>query len=85
MPKNIRLSSIDLYFPEYSLDVYENNVNYALTINTWINNKYICLGTHIFSAIDAISSEKVRTFFNQKYYEKINIKFIDPYSIIYDI
>lgn len=84
IPDILKISSIDLYFPEYSLDVYENGIKYALTINTWINNKIIYLGTHIIDRNDIVAAEKVRSFYNQKYYEKINIKFIDPRSIIYD-
>lgn len=84
IPDILKISSIDLYFPEYSLDVYENGIKYALTINTWINDKIIYLGTHIIDRNDITAAEKVRSFYNQKYYEKINIKFIDPWSIIYD-
>ena len=74
IPSNIKLSNVTLYFPDYSVDTYENGLKYALTINTWINDKYIELGSFIISRNDCEASNTIRTFYNQKYYEKYKAK-----------
>lgn len=84
VPSNIKLSSVTLYFPDYSVDTYENGLKYALTINTWINDKYIELGSFIISRNDCEAANTIRTFYNQKYYEKYTVTIINPKSIVYD-
>lgn len=84
IPSNIKLSNVTLYFPDYSVDTYENGLKYALTINTWINDKYIELGSFIISRNDCEASDTIRTFYNQKYYEKYTVTIINPKSIVYD-
>lgn len=84
IPSNIKLSNVTLYFPDYSVDTYENGLKYALTINTWINDKYIELGSFIISRNDCEASDTIRTFYNQKYYEKYTVTIINPKNIVYD-
>lgn len=84
VPSNIKLSSVTLYFPDYSVDTYENGLKYALTINTWINDKYIELGSFIISRNDCEAADTIKTFYNQKYYEKYTVTIINPKSIVYD-
>lgn len=84
VPSNIKLSNVTLYFPDYSVDTYENGLKYALTINTWINDKYIELGSFIISRNDCEAADTIKTFYNQKYYEKYTVTIINPKSIVYD-
>lgn len=84
VPSNIKLSNVTLYFPDYSVDTYENGLKYALTINTWINDKYIELGSFIISRNDCEATDTIKTFYNQKYYEKYTVTIINPKSIVYD-
>lgn len=84
VPSNIKLSNVTLYFPDYSVDTYENGLKYALTVNTWINDKYIELGSFIISRNDCEAADVVKTFYNQKYYEKCTLTIINPKSIVYD-
>lgn len=84
IPSNIKLSNVTLYFPDYSVDTYENGLKYALTINTWINDKYIELGSFIISRNDCEAADTIKTFYNQKYYEKYTVTIINPKSIVYD-
>lgn len=83
IPEDINISSLNLYFPEYSVDTYEDNVEYALTINTWINDKKIYLGSYILRRNDAIAADCIKTFYNRHYYEMINVNFIDPWHLMY--
>lgn len=84
IPTIIKTSNITLYFPDYSVDTYENGLKYALTINTWINDKYIELGSFIISRNDCEAADTIKTFYNQKYYEKYTVTIINPKSIVYD-
>jgi len=84
VPPNIKLANVTLYFPDYSVDTYENGLKYALTINTWINDKYIELGSFIISRNDCEAADTIKTFYNQKYYEKYTVTIINPKSIVYD-
>ena len=83
IPNPINISSINIYFPEYSVETYKRGIKYALTINTWINNKIIYLGTYILDRSNAEAADSVKTFYNNKYFEKINVKFIDPWFLNY--
>jgi hypothetical protein len=84
VPSEIKISNVTLYFPDYSVDTYENGLKYALTINTWINDKYIELGSFIISRNDCEAADTIKTFYNQKYYEKYTVTIINPKSIVYD-
>lgn len=77
------ISSINIYFPEYGVETYEKDVDYALTINTWIHGKYVYLGTYLINRRDAIACDKVREFDGARYYEYINLKIIDPWYLVY--
>lgn len=84
VPENYyNISSINFYYPEYSIETYEQDVNYALTINTWIHGKYIYLGTFILNRKDAIACNRVREFEGTRYYEFTNIRIIDPWYLTY--
>lgn len=83
IPEKINLSSVNLYFPEYSLEKYERGVKYVLTVNTWINNNIIYLGTYLLDRSNSDAVDTVKTFYNNKYYEVINVKFIDPWFLNY--
>ena len=83
IPKYINVSSINLYFPEYSIETYERGIKYALTINTWINNKIIYLGTYIINRSDSEAADTIKKIYNNTYYEKVNVRFIDPWFLNY--
>ncbi len=83
IPESYNLSSVNLYFPTNSVESYTKNYIYALTINTWIHGHIVYLGTYIIDRRDAIACDKQKVFLNSRYYEYINIKFIDPYYITY--
>ena len=83
IPEYINISSVNVYFPEYSVETYERGTKYSLTINTWINNKIVYLGTYIINRSDSEAVDSIKTFYNNKYYEKVNVKFIDPWFLNY--
>lgn len=82
--KAINTSKINIYFPEFSVDTYERGVKYILTVNTWINNKIIYLGSFIINRQDCVAADKIRSFYNEKYYEMLSFEIIDPFDLIFD-
>ena len=83
-PQTYNISSFDLYFPRFSVDTYIKNVYYVLTLNTWINDECIFLGSYLIDRKNAIACNKgVRKFLNDEYYEYIRVNTIDPFYLIY--
>jgi hypothetical protein len=84
IPDSYKTCIFDVYFPRFSVDTYNSNVSYVLTINTWINSKAVYLASVLLSRNDAIASSTVKTFLNDEYYEHIEIEAIDPTYLQYD-
>ncbi len=83
-PSSRDISKFRIFFPRFSVDTYETNVRYILTINTWVNGHRIFLYTGLLDRADALApSEGIRTFLNDRYFECIDIECIDPYYLIY--
>ena len=83
MPSVYDVSSVNIYFPRFSVETYERNVKYALTINTWIHGHIIYLGNYIIDRNDVVAADTIRKFANEDYYEYLNVKIIDPWDIVY--
>lgn len=77
-----KVSYADLYFPLFSADTYQNHVLYALTLNTWIHDRRVYLGTYLLSRTDAVASP-THTFIGNRYYEKIRIQIPNVYELTY--
>lgn len=77
-----KVSKITLYFPIHSVDTYAKPY-YALTTNTWINGKYVYLGTFIFDRSQALATQKITQSQSHSYYECIEFQIVDPRDIIY--
>lgn len=83
-PQTYHISSFDLYFPRFSVDTYQRNVYYVLTLNTWINNTCVYLGSYLIDRKNAIAcSRGVRKFLNDEYYEYVRVNTVDPFYLIY--
>lgn len=84
IPDIFNISSFDLYFPRYSVETYEKNVYYALTLNTWINGVPVYLGSFLIDRKQALAPNNgKKVFLNDDYYEYVRIRTIDPYYLIY--
>jgi len=84
IPSTYNVSAFDLYFPRYSVDTYERNVYYVLTLNTWINGRCVYLGSYLIDRKNAVApSTGVRKFLNEEYYEYIRVETVDPFYLIY--
>lgn len=84
IPELYNISSFNIYFPRYSVDTYEKNVKYVLSINTWVRGKYVYLGSWLLDRSECKAIETgPKTFFNDQYYEYTQFKTIDPYYFIY--
>lgn len=84
LPLTYDKSVIRFNFPEFSPEVYDADVYYMLNINTWINGKYVYLGSKLFSRYDALANETTKFFDSHKYFESIEIPIIDPFDIQYN-
>ena len=83
-PVTYNISSFNLYFPRFSVETYERNVKYVLSINTWIRGKYVYLGSFVIDRSNCLAiGTGPKTFFNDKYYEYVRLETIDPYYFIY--
>lgn len=84
LPNTYNISSFDLFFPRYSVETYNTNVSYVITINTWINGVCVFLGSKLINRNNALAPENgVRKFLNDEYYEYIRINCVDPFNLIY--
>lgn len=81
IPNNPKLNRIRLYFPLFSVDTYHTGHKYALTVNTWICGKCVLLGTYIINRYDSLAIHK--NFFNENYYECVDLPILDPLDLIY--
>lgn len=83
-PQTYNISSFDLYFPRFSVDTYQKGVYYILTLNTWINDTCVFLGSYLIDRKNAVaSSQGVRKFLNDEYYEYIRVNTVDPFYLNY--
>lgn len=72
-----------LYFPQYSVDTYRGGHKYAITISTWICGRHIILGSYLVDRYESLACAGIKTFFNEDYYEYIDLPIIDPMDLIY--
>lgn len=84
LPQTHNISSFNLYFPRFSVDTYEKNVFYVLTINTWINGRAIYLGSFLIDRKNTIAPTTTKKFLNDEYYEYVRVQTVDPFYLIYD-
>lgn len=76
-------ATLRLYFPTFSVDTYHKGHKYAITASTWICGKHIILGSYIVSRHEALACPKMRGYFNEQYFEYIDLDIIDPLSLMY--
>ena len=81
--ESCRVSKLILYFPQFSVDVYNPGVIYNLNAETWINGKQIILGSWLIRRSDALAASSVQKYMNREYYECVELDIVDPYSLIY--
>ena len=83
IPRLFNVSSANIYFPTNSVESYTNNYLYMLTVNTWIHGHTVYLGTYLLDRRKTTACRKETKFLNSRYYEYINVKFIDPWYLTY--
>ena len=78
-----KTSKLYIYFPRFSVETYNNkDVKYALNINTWVNGRWIILGSYLISRLDALAMP-VKKLFGDEYVEYMVLDVIDLYDFIY--
>lgn len=76
-------SVVRLYFPQFSVDTYRTGHKYAVTISTWICGKHIILGSYLINRHDALACDGLKKFYNNDYYEYIDLPILDPFHLMY--
>lgn len=80
---NGRVASVSVLFPSYCLDVYEERVKYALSVNTWINGKEVNLLNRVFDKNELLALDKVVKINGLEYYQSIDFIIPNAYDIMY--
>lgn len=84
IPSYYETSTLRVYFPRFSVDTYEKNVSYVLSINTWIGGTPVYLASIVINRNDSMASlDGPKRFLDDNYYEYIELQTIDPIDIIY--
>lgn len=84
IPKTYNTSIFNLYFPRYSVNLFERNIYYVLSLNTWINGVPIYLGTFLIDRKNSLAPNTgTKKFLNDEYYEYVSIETVNPFDIIY--
>lgn len=79
-----KLLNIKVYFPDFSIEKYENYPLYVFKASTFINGVEVILCRRLVSRLYATAVKYNRELFNQKYYEEFSFNIINPYNICYD-
>lgn len=79
----VNLSSVNIYFPSFSVETYTGNWKYIFSANIYINGDKITLCEVLLDRRDAISYPGKKVMHNIKYSEYINVVFPDPWDITY--
>lgn len=83
IPKYVNLSSINLYFPQYSVETYIQNSIYSICISTFVAGKKVILGSYLIDRKSVLAAKAVKHYKDESYYEYVNLKFIDPWYLTY--
>lgn len=84
IPDKFDCNTLKLYIPTYCVDVYDKNITYILSFNTWIGSHKINLGTKLFKRSDLFCNKNGMIKHNgSEFYESIEIKLADPFDIMY--
>lgn len=76
------ISSLNMYFPRYSVETYDKTL-YSLEIYTYIYGHKITLGHYLINRYNALACNKEISIKNNRFYEYVNVPFIDPWYITY--
>lgn len=81
-PHQIKVAKLSVYFPRFSVDTYTHTL-YMLTVNTWVNGKYVYLGSYVLNRMDALALPSIKEVNGERYYEYISVDIVDPRDIVY--
>ena len=81
---SVKKSKLRLYFPQYSVDTYENNCLYILGVSTYIRGVELEIGCFKFYRKDALACPPIRFDGMNQYYEYMDFEIPSPHSLYYD-
>lgn len=83
MPEEIDVSSFYIYFPQHSVETYDNNNYYIAEFTTFVNGDKIVLGCFLIDRRDAIAYPGIKMIGGERYYEYVQVRVPDPWNIAY--
>lgn len=81
--QKIPITVINFYFPRHSIEHFYQKMKYAINFKIWIGEYEVNLGTFIFDRTEALASEGIKVFNNERYFEVIQFPIIDPFRLVY--
>lgn len=77
------ISSLNIYFPQFSVDTYVPTTKYALDVSISIGGVSISLCSKLLDRNDCMAVNSIKSFDHEEYFEYQNIKIIDPWYLVY--
>lgn len=76
-------ATIRLYFPQFSVETYNEYASYVLDIGMFISDKFLSLGSFLVDRYNTLAAPKPIKFQGEEYCECIDFEIVDPYDILY--
>lgn len=76
-------SSLNIYFPCFSVDTYVPSVKYVVDVSTRINGIYVELCSKLLSRNNCLAVDNIKRFSNEEYFEYQSIEIINPWYLVY--
>ena len=74
------MSLLNIYFPKFSVDVYNNNILYAVDASIYLYGNTVSLGSYIIKRVDSLI---VANDADNDYFEYMTLPILDPFNLIY--
>lgn len=82
-PKSYRESTLRLYIPNFSANIYNISTKYVLDACIWLHGHKIVLGSYLCNVLDCLACAP-KHLMGDDYCNYLEFDLINPYSLIYD-
>ncbi len=76
-------SNLRVFFPLFSIEIYNNSLKYAVSAYIYIGRKKVILCSKVLSRSQALAVDRELNRYNNTYLECIDINIPNPYEIMY--
>ena len=83
LPTLLETCTMDVMFPEWSVETYYKNYLYNFTASTFVNGKKIILCSVLLDRHNALAVKGVKKTASTRFYESIRLVIPDPWDIAY--